>query len=275
MVASGCGRAPETGPGAPGELSVFDQRAEQVAGIWQAADIGEAWNKGFVPVQELTIAPEDGFPPDGNLKVAFGSGWYQTATQLPDKAGSGTIQFSDGSKLDVPLESAADTYQAIDKGDANCPGCVSLVVTGATLGSAQVRTSRGLADVPVWLFAIEGMDRPVGHVAVAPEVIKPLPTPTIPEWRRNAPLVSAEELLTVHGTMIEFNLGVGACDKAIVGLVWESEQFIVIGGSVQPPGPAEACTSNLVMHPEQVTLTKPVGARVILDAITGRPVLLR
>lgn len=272
MIMTGCARAPEHNPGAPQDLSAFDTRAQQVAATWQAADIADAWTKGFVPVQDLTIDPGDGFP-NGEMKQAYAAGWYETAVKLSGKAGTGTIHFPDGT-LEVPLISAAAAYQAIDKGDATCTGCVSLEVTGATSGTVELRTSRGSAQVPAWLFSVKGLAEPIAHVAVAPEAVKPLPTPSIPEWDRLVPLVSAENVLAVKDSMIEYNLGVGACDEAIIGLVWESDRFVVIGGSVQPPGPAEVCTSQLVMHPVQVPLGKPVADRVILDAITGRPVLL-
>jgi hypothetical protein len=75
--------------------------------------------------------------------------------------------------------------------------------------------------------------------------------------------------------LIEFRLGVGACDKDMTGLVWESDQVVVIGGSVTPPGPEMACTAQLLLHPVQVNTAKPVGNRVILDAVTGQPVLLQ
>lgn len=272
-AATACGSKPEVG--APRDTTAFEKRAAQVAAAWQAGGVGEDWTKGFVPMQDPTIAPDDGFP-SGETKVAFQAGWFTTSAQLSAQAGTGTIVYPDGTKQEVPTVSAADAYKAIDKGDAACPGCVTLKVTKAEAGTAQVRTSRGVAQVPVWKFTIEGIKNPVARVAVSPDVIKPLPSsPSVPEWDRDAALVSAQDLVAVKDSLIEFRLGVGACDKDITGLVWESDQVVVIGGSITPPGPEMACTAQLVLHPVQVSTAKPVGGRVILDAITGQPVLLQ
>lgn len=271
---AGCGREPDVS--APDDISAFDKRAAQVADAWQASGIGKAWTEGFVPVQDLTIAPKEGFP-NGDLKNAFAAGWYTTKLKLPDQAATGTIKYPDGSTSDVPLVSAAAAYQVIDQGDASCPGCQSLVITDAKLDKAQIRTSRGVAEVPVWAFTAEGISQPIMRVAVAPEAVKPVPTPSIPAWEGTDPLVSAQDLVAVQDSMIEYRLGVGACDKDIVGLVWESPSgdVVVIGGTVTPPGPEQACTAQLVLHPVQVNLRSPVGNRVILDAVAGNPVLLR
>lgn len=274
-LAAGCGREPDNF-GGPIDITKFDQRAAEVAAAWQAGGVDDAWTNGFVPVQDLVIAPPDGFP-NSEMKNAFGAGWYKTfpGLQLPDQGGNGTITFPDGAKMDVALVSAAEAFQAMDQGDPSCPDCVSLVVTKAEPGTAKLRTSRGEAQVPVWNYTVEGMTEPVARVAVSPESIKPLPTPSIPDWARDAPLVSAQELDSMTDTLLEYRLGVGACDKAITGMVWENDQVVVIGGMVIPPGPAEACTAQLVEHPVQVYTKTPVGDRVILDAITGAPVLLR
>lgn len=276
VATAACGAKPTPEAEAPRDTTAFDKRAAQVAAAWQAGGIGEDWTKGFVPVQDLTIAPQDGFP-SGETKIAYQAGWFTTAAQLqlPAQAGTGTIVYPDGTKQEVPTVSAADAYKAIDKGDASCPGCVSLHVTKAEAGTAAVRTSRGLAQVPVWKFTVEGIKNPLARVAVSPEVTKPLPTPSIPEWDRDAALVSAQDLVEVKDSLIEFRLGVGACDKDITGLVWESDQAVVIGGKVTPPGPEMACTAQLMLHPVQVNTAKPIGERVILDAITGQPVLLQ
>ncbi len=274
VAAAACGKTPDTGdPVTPGASTAFEKRAAQVAAAWLAGGVGEDWTKGFVPVQGLTIAPQDGFP-SGETKNAYQAGWFTTAGQLPTAAGTGIIVYPDGAEQEVPTVSAADAYKAIDKGDAACPGCVTLNVTKAEAGTAWIRTSRGQAQVPVWNFTIEGIKNPIARVAVSPEATKPLPSPSIPEWDRDAALVSAQDLVEVKDSLIEFRLGVGACDKNIIGLAWESDAVIVIGGSVTPPGPEMTCTAQLVLHPVQVS-TAPVGGRVILDAITGQPVLLQ
>lgn len=278
LAVAGCaGTAPGTGtlpPPASGSQGSpeFDKRAAQIADAWRAAGVGDAWTKGFVPVQDLTIVPPDGFP-SSELKTAFLAGWYTTSLTLPTETSKGVIRYPDGSTTEVPLVSAAGAFQAVDLVDS-CDGCEPLVVTDAKLTTAQVRTSRGVAEVPAWAFTAEKVSQPVMRVAVSPEAVKSLPTASPPQWDATTPFVSAQDLTAVHESTIEYRLGVGACDKEMKGLVWESADIVVIGGSVAPPAPDQACTAQLVLHPVQVSLSGPVDDRVILDAVTGQPVLL-
>lgn len=264
LLAAACGKQPELG--APPLPGVFEARAEQIAQAWRTADIDDA----FVPMQDLTIAPKDGFP-TGELKQAFLAGFVSTDITLPTEAGTGTIKFSDGT-LSVPTLSADKAYQLFDKGDAPA-GQANLVVTEAKSGTTTMYTSRGMAEVPVWSFTVKDIDHPVVLVAVAPQAIKQLPTQPLdpPDARGN--LVSSQDLTAVDGDTIDYRLGVGACDEAITALVWESADIIVIGGSVRYSG--EMCTSQLVLFPVKVTLKAPVGDRVILDAVTGSPIRLQ
>jgi hypothetical protein len=238
--------------------------------------VAAAWHGlggGFIPLQDLTIAPENGFP-TSEAKEAFGAGRFTLKMQLPQQAGTGTVVYPDGSRLDVPVVGAASAYQMIARNNADCPGCTPLTVTAARLGTAALRTNRGVATVPAWLFTLEGIGAPMARVAVAPEAITPVPTPSLPA-DPDLPLVSAQDLLSVNGSVIEYRLGVGACDKEITGLVWEDAEVVVVGGSVASPPPDQACTAQLVLHPVKVTTREPVGNRLIVDALTGVPVRLR
>jgi hypothetical protein len=264
-AAAGCGSVQT--PSIPDE-SAFDRRAAQIAPLWHGK------TGGFTPVQDLTIAPKDGFP-DDKTKEAFGAGWYALRVPLEEKPGKGAIEYPDGSKTEIDVLSAATAFQAMDQGDAGCPECATLEVTAAQLGKAPLRTSRGVATVPVWLFTVTGLSAPVGRVAVPPGSITPLPTPSVPAWDNREPLAAAQDLVSVDEGRIDFRLGVGACDKGIKGLVWEDPEVVVIGGSVTPPGPAEICTDQLLLHPVTVMTSAPIGDRLIIDALTGVPVTLR
>jgi hypothetical protein len=264
MLLAGCAREPESG--SPSASSAFDKRAEQVAQAWRSAGVNDA----FVPVGDLTQAPQEGFPSD-EQKIAFAEGRYILSTTLSTDAGTGTIRFADGKRLEVPLLSAEAAYRAIDKADA-ADGRAALEVTSAQAGITPVQTSRGLAEVPSWRFTIKGIDHPVVRVSVSPEAIKPLPAPALDPPDPSAHLVSAQDLTAVSDKMIDYRLGVGACDKEITPLVWESADIIVIGGRIGVP-PEGPCTLQLLLHPVKVTLAAPAGGRVILD-ISGNPVTL-
>ena len=92
---AGCAQEPE--PGSSSASSAFDKRAEQVAQAWRSAGVNDA----FVPMGDLTQAPQEGFPSD-DLKIAFMEGRYTLSTTLTTDASKGTIRFADGKRLEVP-----------------------------------------------------------------------------------------------------------------------------------------------------------------------------
>lgn len=293
---AGCGRAPAGGPGQ--DLpATFQQRAVQVAYAWRAGGVNQAWRSGFVPLQDLTVvAPEVGFTDD--TKQAFLAGWYRLATTLPGaSARSGDIRFPDGSTLSVPLLTATEAYRTLDQGDPPCPSaapapvrptpstpdgsvghempgqCTALSVTAARFGTVSLRTSRGVAGVPAWLFTIAGLPAPIARVAVVPSAVSAVPGPVGGQPSYTPGLVSAQSLRAVDGVTIDYVLGVGACDTDIRPLVYETDGVVVLGGSVHRT--AGTCIDLLKLAPATVTLGAPVGTRAVLDGLTGRPLTLR
>ena len=79
------------------------------------------------------------------------------------------------------------------------------------------------------------------------------------------------QLESSGGDSIAFDIGIGACDKGARGLVREFPELIVIGGSVTPSEAGTPCTSQLLLHRVEVRTNRPVGARPIVDALSGRP----
>ncbi|MET7965369.1 hypothetical protein [Micromonospora sp. NPDC005305] len=279
----------------------FDQRATEVADAWRP---GPAWRSGYVPLDEATVlAGDPGF--DDETKQAFLNGWYRDQIAFPTaRPADGTIRFPDGT-LRVPLVSAAEAYAQLDQGDPppcegrpSSPGpgrpkggptiepgpdgwvatqapspCVPLTVTGVTLGSASVRTSRGAATVPAWLFTVEGLRVPVARVAVAPSAVGTAPEGIAPSRPADDGVVAATDLRAVDGNRIDYRVGTGACDGPPTPLVLERDDVVVLGaGVVRSTG---ACTMQLVMKPLTVTLKAPLGNRAVLDVASGTPLVVR
>ncbi|MEW2594754.1 hypothetical protein AB0893_30520 [Micromonospora aurantiaca] len=283
-------------PAGPDQRPAFTERAQEVAAGWRPVP---GWHDGYVPLQDATVLTGDPGT-TAETKTAFNAGWYRDQIPIPaDVPKDGTIRFPDGT-LRVPLVSAADAYAQLHQGDpppcdgrpaapdpaptgrpgpndpvsTSAPGaCVALTVTGVRLGSAPVWTSRGRAEVPAWLFTVEELAVPVARVAVAPRVTGRVSGGTVPSRPLPAGLASAQQLRAVEGNRIDYVLGVGACDGPPTPLVLERPDVVVIGGAVVPPtGP---CTMQLVMKPVSVTLTAPVGGRVVLDAGSGAPLVVQ
>lgn len=292
LLMAGCAGTGRPGASGAEPSDSFAERARIVADAWQSSASTGAWRTGFVPLEDLTVAPDSGFPDDGS-KQAFINGWYTLgATALPGASIlEGTVRFPDSSTLSVPLVPATDAFAALDQGDPPCPGgdpqtqpgpgtgadptaspgpCVSLAVTGASLGTIGLRTSRGEAQVPAWLFTIRGLREPVARVAVNDSAISPVPTPSLPD--STGGLAGAEDIAAITGAKLTYRLGVGACDKDIKPLVYEGEQVIIVGGTATtPPGP---CVSMLKLEPVTVELKSPVGSRPVVDVVSGRPLVL-
>ncbi|MER7889214.1 hypothetical protein ABTX15_05260 [Micromonospora sp. NPDC094482] len=306
VLAAGCapaGTGAETPPVGPDASSdhrweAFHQRAVEVAEAWHP---GPTWTKGYVPLQGPTVLTGDpGFTPD--TETAFQAGWYREQFALPGtRPADGTIRFPDGT-LTVPLLSAVEAYRQLDQGDPPvCEGrpqrpptekggptiepgpdgwatgpvqntCTPLTVTAVRLGTAPVRTSRGEAQVPAWLFTVEELTSPVARIAVAPQAVAPAPEPSAPARPAPPEVVGGQDLQAVDGTRLSYRVGVGACDTGITALVQERDDVVVVGGGVSRA--SGVCTEQLKLAPVAVTLKAPLGARPVLDVITGAPLPL-
>ncbi|MDG9675134.1 hypothetical protein [Micromonospora sp. DH14] len=282
-------------PGPARDAEAFDQRAAEVAEAWRP---GPDWRTGYVPLEGPTLLTGDpGFTPD--TEAAFRAGWYRAQVPIPPTRVGGEIRFPDG-RLTLPLVSAAEAYRQLDTGDPQpCPGrpkqpgrptpggptvepgpdgwvtsstqtaCLPLTVTAVTFDTVPVRTSRGVAQVPAWLFTIEELTARVARLAVAPTGVTKVPEPTAPARPLPDGLVAAQDLAAVDDTRLTVRLGVGACDTGITPLVWERPDAVVVGGRVTRP--TGECIALLKLEPVTVTLATPLGARPVLDVHTGAP----
>ncbi|MBM0274710.1 hypothetical protein [Micromonospora tarensis] len=299
LLAAGCAATdagPAAGPADPTHRAEgFDQRAAQVAEAWRP---GPEWRTGYLPLEGPTVLRGDpGFTSD--TEAAFRAGWYRAQVPIPPTRVGGEIKFPDG-RLTLPLVSAAEAYRQLAQGDPlPCPGrpkrpglpspggptvepgpdgwttsgtrtaCLPLTVTAVTFGAVPVRTSRGEAQVPAWLFTVEELATPVVRLAVAPTAVRPVPEPTGPAQPLPDDLVAAQDLAAVDGARLTVRLGVGACDTGSTPLVFERPDVVVVGGRVTRA--TGECPAVLKLAPVTVTLRTPLGARPVLDVFTGAP----
>jgi len=136
-----------------------------------------------------------------------------------------------------------------------------------------VRSNRGGAKVPAWIFTVAELKAEVARVAVAPDAINPLPSePAMPPLPPNSGLADAFDLVKADGTTLTYDLGVGACDYEIQPVFAEFDDVVVVAGTRKAS--AGACIDLLKLQPVTVTLAKPIGARVVLD-LNAHPVQQR
>jgi len=298
LATAGCAELAGSAPDRDDLENTFRTRARIVADAWLSATSSGAWLTGFVPLQELTVAPESGFGTD-DAKQAFGAGWYVLRTDLPaDRPADGKIHFPDETVMDVPLTSAREAYSAMDQGDPPpcadpnatpppppSPGgpdtpvgepaqqsCVALTVTAVKLDKTMIRTSRGIVAVPAWLFTVDGLAEPIARVAVDLAAVSPVPTINVPPFTYTQGLVTAQDLVGVKGTELTYRLGVGACDEDIRPLMVETPEMVLLAGTVVTTG--GVCIDLLKLHPVTVRISEPLGDRAVLDGINGQPLVL-
>ncbi|MEV6690275.1 hypothetical protein AB0M35_02185 [Micromonospora sp. NPDC051196] len=299
IVVAGCAPA-GTGPTGPvtsaDDQDPFDRRAAAVAEAWRP---GPGWSTGYVPLQDPPVLiGEADFTPA--TQTALQAGWYRKPADLPARQpDDGTIRFPDG-ELRVPLVSASEAFLTLTHGSEppSCPTlpkepaippspapgaddtvssrpqgeCVALTISKVELGTAPLRTSRGEAQVPAWLFTVEEIGAVVAAAAVAPHAIGAVPEPVAPSDSAPKGMVAAQNIVEVDGTKLAFRLGVGSCDTDITPLVQEREDIVVVGGTVVRS--TDVCDAMLRLEPVEVTLKEPLGARPVLDALTGAPLRL-
>ncbi|GAB3978496.1 hypothetical protein GCM10029978_071350 [Actinoallomurus acanthiterrae] len=292
LILTACGQRTARGPGPANDD--FRRRAAQAIAAWEAVGKPTAWTSGFVPLEELTLLPRDpGFT--DTTRLAYRIGAYRLSGRLPENAPRrGTIRWPDGRTLALPLSSAREAYAALDRGTMTrtvpstsspgatpadgaagasavpCPEC-DLTVTGARLGPVSLHTSRGVAQVPAWWFTVPKLKSPVVRVAVRPETVGALPTPST--IAGGTPVYGLD---AVPGDPRRLRVTVptpsGACGVGTVrGVAYESAHAIVVGTTLT--GHTGDCPQIETARTLDVTLTGPVGGRVVLDT-TGRPIRL-
>ncbi|MER6313304.1 hypothetical protein ABT237_05990 [Streptomyces sp. NPDC001581] len=246
------------------------QRMEQVAAAWEGSAALRQWREGFHPLGEQDWQPPGGFR-SGEDKAAYIGKSFVLRTELPVTLPPATpVRWPDGSTLTLPLQSAAQAYGEIDEDPDRAP---ALTVTGVRFGETTVRTSRGPARVPAWLFTVEGYETPLARIAVAPqEFPKPPIEPLGTFDGGTAPLLA--HTAAPGATELTVQAGHGSCDGGVAVDVLEGADTVVLAGRILPgvePGQGGGC--DAVMHTQSVTVTpaRPVGARLLVDAATGAP----
>jgi hypothetical protein len=218
---------------------------------------------------EAVQLPENAFRHEAD-KEAYATQNFVLRGDLPaTPRKEGDVRWAGGGSLTLPLMGARQAYETVARGSNDGP---HLTVTGAELGEMTLATSRGPATVPAWLFTLEGYDTPLKRVAVRPSK---LPRPPIgpaaespSSGLRN--LDHLDETAVGSRTVMVVALH-GACDDGPVVDVLETRGSVVLSAYVVGTQDGRPCTTQLLGKDVTVTLERPLGDRILLDAFTGRP----
>ncbi|MFF3559261.1 hypothetical protein ACFYXS_04370 [Streptomyces sp. NPDC002574] len=244
-------------------------RMRQVAKAWTGSEAARAWREGFYPLEDVVRLPEGAFH-SGADKVAYLSRNFTLRGALPGTpARHGRIRWTNGRSLPATIMTARQAYETLDGGDGADP----LIVEKAVLGRMTLNTSRGPAQVPAWLFTLDGYDTPLKRMAIAPSKLPRAPVPSLSQATDSgSPLVGLESVAE-DGRSVTVRAGHGACDDGPTVDVLETSDSVVLAGGVRGAkgGP---CTLQLLSDPVTVRLDRPLGGRLLLDAFTGAPVTM-
>jgi hypothetical protein len=220
----------------------------------------------------------------GNNKVALITGQVETMTRLPtDQPGRREVRWlDDGAKVDVNVLSARDALDSLVEGRTECGGCEPLQVTEANLATDLVDTSRGTAEVPVWVYSLQGTSVRVTRVAVDASV-----TVDPPPWNADDPPVGISiDSATGTGDSRDLEVGFigakssGPCGQDYTAEAVESELAVVVivtgRPTATPDDSAEVSGCRLVgfTRTALVHLDEPLGERAVLEVQQGLPVPL-
>jgi hypothetical protein len=258
--------------------AVFVARARQVIAQWDRSAAARIWRSGLVlmDASELTSTPPDAGFSSGQQKDAFGSGHFKLAGTLPTGALPGLVRWANGSTLRVPSLTAAAAFAELAT-QQPCGGpevCGQLTVTGAQPGAVTVHTSRGLASVPAWRFTVAGLGWKVSEVAIARNALAALPAyGPIPAAGRNTPGIDGLIVVSPDGRTLKLSFVGGACDAAWGAYRYQSNGAVVVGSWEKSDAGDTPCPAMGIPRTARVTLTHPLGTRVILDVASGLPVV--
>ncbi|MEU0333980.1 hypothetical protein [Streptomyces sp. NPDC006193] len=246
-----------------------EERARQVAEAWRGSAAAAAWKQGYHPMADVVQKPGSGWHSKAD-EHAFETKNFVLRGSLPSTAvAHGEVDWGSGKPLVRPVIEAKKAYQSFALNRSDGP---RLTVTGARLGTTTIVTSRGMATVPAWLFTLENYDAPLKRVAVAPSK---LPRPPIGQARQSSAgglrRIAGLAGTAADGRSITVRATHGSCDDGPVVKALETDDSVVLYASIAGArsGP---CPADMIEQGVKVKLRKPLGSRVLLDALTGRPV---
>jgi hypothetical protein len=213
-----------------------------------------------------------------NNKTALLSGNVESMTELPqDPPGRKEVRWlDDDTKVDVNVLSARATLDELVAARTDCGGCEPIQVTEAKLATGLVDTSRGPAEVPMWVYGVAGSSVRITRVAVDESV-----TVVPPPWNADDPPVGLS-IDWARGASDSRDLEVGfvgapedgsePCGADYTAEAVESElAVVVIVEEHRNPTPG-ACALVGAVRTAEVRLEARLGDRVVLEALQGLPV---
>jgi len=289
----GCGRpvSLDQGPAGPPpteDTARMRQQAQDALARWDAAVKAAGGSTMYVPVRGQSFIsdwkPEVGEKYKGSItngRVELSG--VDPALTLP----SGKITWADGTTLEAKTMTTGEAVALFKAHSGRCEGCNDPIapLTRALPTTIKVETTRGLAEVPAWMFRIADTDAWIsqGAVAVGVQLAEP------PWDSTNPPVGISIEKAAVEpgGRRLTVTIpGSPGSSKEPCGADYTAEAIesanavavIVHSVSYEQAHPGEglprACPAIGAFRQATVDLAEPLGNRAVLESRTGMPVPL-
>jgi hypothetical protein len=240
-------------PSAAANQRQFRTTAKQVAEQWNNSAAPAAWRDKLMLLSDSVIRPVEASP----------DWFYRLPADVPAAPASGSVTFSDGTSLAVPVSGAAAAVKQI----APDPHGQPAQITRAVFGPARFLTNRGIATLPAWHFTVDGVTDPIIVAAVAPSALtdRPfIPHPVAAPIGLDPP--GEQWPLDDNSVTVRAD---GLCSRMVL-LVLETDQAIVVGISRPASAVTErtgTCGPSPYSGHVQLTapLATPIGGRPVLD----------
>lgn len=205
---------------------------------------------------------------DNETKDAFDSGAFNEPASFPVAPPQ-----SDG----YPVIGAADALAALRAAATPVSGPhlapTPLTITSIQLDHAAFQTDRGIVDLPTWAFTFRGVQGAASVLAVASPARFPTPPGALGAPGPSARLAPDGKTLTVSFTGAAAGTGPCTADYTIDQLASDAAVALNIQEHRHGTG-SEACLQNGHIRTAVVTLTRPLGSRVLVNA-TAAPLAVQ
>jgi hypothetical protein len=257
--------------------AVFVARARQGTAQRDRSRAARLWRVGLVlpdPPDLSPVPPGAGFSSQRE-KDAFGSGHFRLAGTLPAGPLPGLVRWAGGTTLRLPVLTARAAFaeRAAQRPCGGPGACGQLTVTGARPGVVTVRTSRVwpacLPGVSRWRAGLGGQrGRRGAQRSGRPARVRPDPGRG-PEHAG----VTGLTAVSADGSTLTLTFTGSACDAAWGAYRYQSNTTVVAGSWEKPAAGTTPCPAVGMARAARVTLSRPLGTRVILDVASGVPLV--
>ncbi|TQS28071.1 hypothetical protein [Microbispora sp. KK1-11] len=247
----------------------FEEKAAQAASTWRTSGAEKIRRKGFVPLEDLSKIPQE-----VSEQIDYEEHGWVVAGPLPAPPARAQIQWDDGSAMQVPVVGPREALMALSPWpeEYTFPDDKQYKLTRATFTTMRLKTSRGMATVPAWRLHFSNLPDPIDRVAVDQEAIDTIEDAVGERLWGDG--ITDLEVFDEHTLLVKYGYGFCAGEEPFDVTLRASEKpDVVVLGLEMPYRGYGPCAGVGAFGQDVIRLNEPLGDRVVLDEMSGLPVL--